>query len=127
MQNDQSGIVPPLPDYKLNARLNWFKGNQSASITSNYWSDVEVDARKVDRYNQGWILPRTIEGELRINAQYTHIFTDVFNSEFTVSAGVKNLTDRKPQRLPVMGGFESRLSTPWGRQFWVSVDWTPGG
>lgn len=125
-QNDQSGIAPPLPEYKLNGRLNWFRNNQSASITGTYWSDVDADGRTVDNFNQGWVMPDEISGELRINAQYSHVFNDFYNSEITVSAGVSNLTDRRPTRLPVMGGFESRLSTPWGRQFWVSLDWQPG-
>jgi iron complex outermembrane receptor protein len=127
VQNDQSGIAPPLPEYKANVRLNWFRGNQSASISANYWSDVDTDGRTVDRYSQGWVMPDKIDGELRINLQYAHVLNGYFNSEFTLAAGVTNLTNEKPTLLPVMGGFESRLSTPWHRQFWVSIDWTPGG
>ena len=60
------------------------------------------------------------------NAQYTYNTTDYFDSEIGISVGVSNLFDNVPQRLPVLGGFESRLHSPWGRQFWLSVDWMPG-
>jgi iron complex outermembrane recepter protein len=128
-QNDGSGIVPPLPEWKTNLRVNWFMGNHSASLSANYWSDVKWDGRVYDNYKDGWTAPpgNTIESETRVNVRYAFVFDDLFNSEITASAGVTNLFDRRPQRLPMIGGFESRLSTPWGRQFWVSVDWTPGG
>ncbi|NQV69284.1 MAG: TonB-dependent receptor [Pseudohongiella sp.] len=124
-QNADSGIVPPLPDFKTNVRLNWFMNNQSASLSANYWSDVDTDGPKYDNYGDGWVQPNTIDGEWRVNVQYAYIFSDFFDSEFTVSAGVTNLFDKRPQRLPITGGFETRLSTPWGRQAWLSVDWTP--
>jgi len=42
-----------------------------------------------------------------------------------LSLGVNNVFEERPQQLPILGGFESRLSTPWGRQFWASFEWTP--
>jgi outer membrane receptor protein involved in Fe transport len=124
-QNADSGVVPPLPELKTNFRLNWFMGPQSASISANSWSDIDTDGRGFDNYGDGWVLPDTIEGELRVNARYAYIFDDFFDSEVTLSVGVNNLNNRKPQRLPIIGGFESRLSTPWYRQYWVSLDWLP--
>ncbi|MCB1650025.1 MAG: hypothetical protein KDI25_10845, partial [Pseudomonadales bacterium] len=65
-------------------------------------------------------------GEFIVDARYAHIFDQYFDSEFTVSMGVSNVFDKRPQRLGIIGGAETRLSVPWGRQFWVSLDWTPG-
>lgn len=126
-QNDNSGIVPPLPEWKSNLRVNWFMGNHSASMSANYWSDVEWDGRVFDNYGDGWTAPpgNTIEAETRVNVRYTYAFTDILGTDLSASAGVTNLFDRRPQRLPMLGGFESRLSTPWGRQFWISLDWAP--
>jgi iron complex outermembrane receptor protein len=128
-QNANSGIVPPLPTFRANLRVNWFKGNQSASVSANYWHHVTTDGPLVDNYGDGWkdSVDRLIDSETVVNARYAYVFDDYFNSEFTVTGGITNLFDRRPQRLPIKGGFESRLSTPWGRQFYVSVDWTPGG
>tara|TARA_R100001377_G_scaffold71779_1_gene47470 strand:+ start:3509 stop:3703 length:195 start_codon:yes stop_codon:yes gene_type:complete len=64
---------------------------------------------------------------MRWDAPYAKVIDQYFDSSFTLSAGINNLFDLRPQRMPIQGGFETRLSTPWGRQFWVAVEWTPGG
>jgi len=130
-QNDSTDIVPPLPEFKASLRLSWYRGNHSAAITANYWHDVEFDAKVFDYYGDirpgGPIgTPRNIKGEHIVNARYGLILDQYFDSEFNVSVGVNNVFDKMPQRLGVLGGFETRLSTPWGRQFYVSLDWTPG-
>ncbi len=126
-QNANSGIAPPLPKTKANLRMNWFMGNHSASVSANYWSDVDFDDRVFDNYGDGWTAPPggIIEAETRVNMRYAYVFDDFFGSEITASVGINNVFDRGPQRLPILGGFESRLSTPWGRQYWVSLDWNP--
>ncbi|MDO9319223.1 MAG: TonB-dependent receptor [Gammaproteobacteria bacterium] len=128
MQNAQTGIVPPLPKLKGSLRLGWYMDNHSASISANYRHHVKFDDRVTDRYNDGWAKyeNRLIDSETITNAQYAYVFDDYFDSEITLSAGVANLFNTRPQRLPIIGGFASRLSTPWGRQVWVSVDWAPG-
>lgn len=128
MQNAQTGIVPPLPKLKANLRLNWFKDKHSASLSANYRHHVVFDDRVTDRYGDGWakLSNRLIDSETITNAQYAYVFDKYLKSEITLSAGISNLFDTRPQRLPIIGGFETRLSTPWGRQFWVSIDWQPG-
>jgi iron complex outermembrane receptor protein len=130
-QNGRTGIVPPLPEIKANARLNWFRGNQSASISANYFSSINFDDQVVDFYapvNGYSVLtpPNTIRSEYIVDLRYAQVFDQYFDSEFTVSAGVSNLFDKRPQRLAIIGGAETRLSVPWGRQFWLSLEWTPG-
>ncbi len=129
-QNGRTGIVPPLPELKANLKMNWFRGNQSASISANYWSSIDFDDQVVDFYpedgNNALNPPSTIRGEYIVDVRYAHIFDQFFDSEITVSGGISNLFDKRPQRLGIIGGAETRLSVPWGRQFWVSLDWTPG-
>lgn len=126
-QNANSGIAPPLPELKYNLRLNWFMNNHSASISTNYWDDVTFDDRVFDNYGDGWEAPagNVIHGESRTNVRYTYALEDFWESDFVLSLGVNNLFEERPQQLPILGGFESRLSTPWGRQFWASFEWTP--
>jgi hypothetical protein len=113
---------------KGSLRLGWYNGNHSAGVSANYRHSVLFDDRPVDRYNDGWIAmtDRTIEAETITSAQYAYVFDQYFDSEITLSAGVTNLFDIRPQRFAMIGGYESRLSTPWGRQVWVSLDWQPG-
>ena len=129
--NDGTDIVPPLPEVKANLRLSWYRGNQSASVSTSYWHDILFDAKTFDYYadiRPGGAIksPRKIRGEHITSARYGIILDQYFDSEFNVSFGVNNLFDKRPQRLGVLGGFETRLSVPWGRQFYVSLDWTPG-
>jgi len=128
-QNGRTGIVPPLPEVKANLRMNWFRDNQSASISANYWSSIEFDDQVVDFYPEDGDNtlnpPSTIRGEYIVDVRYAHIVSQFFDSEITLSAGVSNVFDKSPQRLAMIGGAETRLSVPWGRQYWVSLDWTP--
>ena len=124
-QNATTGIVPPLPKVKANLRLAWFLGQQSASVSANYTHHVTFDDQ-VNNLLTGYKADRLIESQTIVNAQYAYVFSDYFDSEITVSTGISNLFNQLPQRFPILGGFESRLQSPWGRQFWVSLDWQPG-
>lgn len=123
-QNARTGIVPPVPKLKGNLKLNWFRANHSASATYNYTHHVNFDDR-VNNLLTGTPGADNVRAWKVVNAQYSYVLDQYLDSEITLSAGVSNLFDRLPQRLPVLGGFESRLHTPWGRQFWASIDWRP--
>lgn len=126
-QNARTGIVAPVPELKSQVKLAWIRDSHSASFTYNWQDEVNFDDGV--RNTLTGVLPPA-DGKIRAwksaNAQYTYNTTDYFDSEIGISVGVSNLFDNVPQRLPVLGGFESRLHSPWGRQFWVSVDWMPG-
>ena len=128
-QNARTGIVPPLPELKSNLRVNWFRNNQSASVSANYWSSIKFDDQVVDFYpadgDPSLPAPDEVNAEVIVDARYAYVFEDFFDSQFTLSAGIANLFNRKPQRLGIIGGFETRLSTNFYRQYWVSIDWTP--
>ncbi|MDP1932870.1 MAG: TonB-dependent receptor [Gammaproteobacteria bacterium] len=121
-QNANTGIAPPLPKIKSNLRTNWFMGNHSASISANYQHHVVIDKVAVSIFD-GYKMDRQIDSQVIVNAQYAYVFDDFMGSELTLSGGISNLFDQKAQRLPVEGGFESRLHTPWNRGFWLSADW----
>lgn len=123
-QNGDSGIVPPLPKLKANLRLNWFKGAHSASMTANFQDRVSTDG-SFFAYTTGLKAPEFISSQTLFNTQYSYAFDNVYNSELILSLGVTNLFDKRAQPLPQLGGMETRLQTPFGRQFWLSLDWTP--
>ncbi len=129
-QNWGTGIVPPLPETKANVILSWFRGNQSASFSTSYWSSMNFDGFAIDYYGDirpdGPLkAPDTIRSERISNLRYGIQLDELYGQEVNVSVGINNMFDKRPQRLPVFGGFESRLTTPWGRQFYASIDWTP--
>lgn len=125
-QNARTGVVAPVPKLKSQLRTNWYLNNHSASLTYNYQDSVIFDD-SVNNVLTG--LQPPADGKIKswsiVNAQYTYTMTDYLDSEISVSVGVNNVFNRVPQLLPVLGGFESRLHSPWGRQFSLSVDWRP--
>jgi iron complex outermembrane recepter protein len=125
-QNARTGVVAPVPKLKTQLRTNWFLNNHSASLTYNYQDSVIFDDA-VNNVLTGLQPPANgkVNSWSIVNAQYTYTMTDYLDSEIGVSVGINNLFDRVPQLLPVLGGFESRLHSPWGRQFSLSVDWRP--
>ncbi len=128
-QNARTNIAPPLPETKLAFSTNWFRDNQSASMTVNWFSSIKHDAQVVDLFPYDGIFepPDEIDGQAIVDVRYAYLFEDLFGSEVTISAGVNNLFDEKPQLTGQIGGFESRLVNNWYRQFFVSFDIIPGG
>ncbi len=124
-QNANTAIVPPLPEYKGSFMLNWFRDKHSASLVSNFYDDIIWDNAMVDRYSLGLTAPAEIHGQDIWNVQYAYVFDQYLDSEIVVSAGLTNMFNQMPQRTPEQGGFESRLQDPFGRRYWVSIDWTP--
>lgn len=127
-QNARTGIVPPLPELKMQFRLNWSLNRHGVSALVNWQDSVTFDDR-VNNVLTGTPAPAdgTIDSMAYVNLNYQYRFRSFFDSEVAIRAGVNNLFDELPQLLPVLGGFESRLHTPWGRQFFVSADVTLGG
>ncbi len=128
-QNARTNIAPPLPETKLAFTTNWFSGNHSASLSANWFSSVEHDAQVVDLfpYDGIFVPPDQIDGQAYVDVRYAYLFEDFFGSNVTVSGGINNLFDEKPQLTGQIGGFESRLVNNWYRQFFLSVDIIPGG
>lgn len=122
-QNALTNIVPPIPEWKAQFRLNWMLNNHSASAVVNWSDSVKFDDR-VNNVLTGVQPPADgeIEGQAYVNANYQYMFNDLMGSQVAFRAGVNNLLDQQPQLLPVLGGFESRLHIPWGRQYFVSFD-----
>jgi len=127
-QNANTSIVPPLPESKGTFVLNWFLDKHSASLSSNFYSDVIWDNVLVDRYSQGFVAPSKIHGQDIWNVQYAYVMDQYLDSQITLSAGMTNMFNTMPQPTPELGvgaGFESRLQDPFGRRYWVSIDWSP--
>ncbi len=127
-QNANTSIVPPLPEYKGSFMLNWFRDKHSASLVGNFYDDMIWDNILVDNYSLGFTAPSEIHGQDIWNVQYAYVFDQYLDSEITLSAGLTNMFNTMPQQIPEVGvgaGFESRIQDPFGRRYWVSIDWTP--
>jgi outer membrane receptor for ferrienterochelin and colicin len=127
-QNARTGIVPPIPKMKMQFRLDWSLDKHSATALVN-WQDSVVFDDNVNNTLTGTPAPANgkIDDMTYVNLNYQYLFTSVLGGDISLRAGVNNVFDELPQLLPILGGFESRLHTPWGRQFFVSADFQFGG
>ncbi len=117
-RNADTALSPPLPELVANLRLGWLRGNHAASFLTKYTDEFSFDGTFSSAFT-----PRTIIPESYIaNASYTYFFDDLFNSSGNVTFAINNLFDWEPRRLPVQGGFESRLYDNFGRMLSLSVD-----
>jgi outer membrane receptor protein involved in Fe transport len=127
-QNEPTGLVPPLPNVKASTRLSWARGNHSANLSANFWSDVKADYIPVRDYlNIGMadLYKDEIPSETMINVRYAYDFDDLFGTETRLSFGINNLANKKPERLGGKAlGFAYRLSNVYYREFWASFDVT---
>lgn len=124
-QNWVTGIVPVIPEFKAQFRANWLYNNHSASAIVNWSDEVEFDAPVGTGNLLSGLEPPAdgiIEGQAYLNLNYQYRFDDLFGSQVGFRAGINNALDQQPQLLPILGGFESRVHIPWGRQYFVSFD-----
>jgi hypothetical protein len=117
-QNATTGFASPLAKYKGNLSLSWSRDNHSAAVTTRYINDMVYDESPI---TLGFVAPETIRAITKADARYSYRF-NAFGSDANITTGITNLFDREAQRLPQFGGLETRIDDPFGRQFYVSMD-----
>ncbi len=117
-RNADTALSPPLPELSATLRFGWLKGDHAASFLTKYTDEFTFDGTFAAAFT-----PRTVIPESYIaNASYTYFFDDLFDSSGNITIGVNNLFDWEPRRLPVQGGFESRVYDNFGRMLSISLD-----
>ena len=117
-RNADTAQSPPMPKLKASARLNWTQGNHTASVLTKYLHSVTFDGT----FASGSTPPTEIDASYIVNTSYSYYMDDLLGTATNFTFGVTNVFDWEPRRLPVQGGFESRLYDNFGRQFFASVD-----
>ncbi|MFT4813213.1 MAG: iron complex outermembrane receptor protein, partial [Paracoccaceae bacterium] len=117
-RNADTALAPPLPELVATLRASWNRNNHAASVLTKYTDSVTFDGV----FRTGANPPAVIPESYIVNANYIYSFNDVFGTSGAVSVNVNNLFDWEPKRLPVTGGFESRLYDNFGRMFAVTLD-----
>ncbi|MDH7944002.1 TonB-dependent receptor [Pseudohongiella sp. SYSU M77423] len=121
--NSDTAFAPPISKWKGNLGLNWFNDNHSVGITTRYLDSMIYDeTTSTLGYNLA-DYPE-IRAITKVDARYSYRFTvDRFlRADANLTLGISNLFDRMAQRLPQNGGMETRIDDPFGRQFYMSVD-----
>lgn len=128
-RNDDTDIVPPMPEFKHQGRVAWTFGNHLVALTAKGFSAVDFDGTVGPTFF-GTILPTPdeVEGQWKFDLRYGYSFHNLFSSPGTldIAAGANNVFNKQAQPLPVQGGFESRLHDPFGRMLYLELNYTPG-
>jgi len=124
-QNDLTGAVPPLPRWKANLSIGWSNGNHSANLTGHYVHDILFDANKLSYQAR---LPFSNYREVSVlrastifDASYNYTGIEAFGGDWSLTVGARNLFDRLPQKVPMLGGIEAVLHDPSGRMLYGRI------
>ncbi len=125
LQNYNTGAVPPMPEWKGNLNIGWVRGQHSANITARYIDDMVFDANP---FSFQRLLPFSnyratseLHASTIVDASYNFRQFEALGGEFDFTVGARNLFDRMPQKVPMLGGMESVLYDPTGRMVYARV------
>ncbi|XOV86424.1 MAG: TonB-dependent receptor domain-containing protein [Pseudomonadota bacterium] len=116
-RNDTVPEIPPIPEWKINGRLNWTMGNHSATLLARYVGKVYEDSG--DNRN-----PDFLPAETYFDATYTYNLTEIFGSdqrEAKLTIGGVNIFDTMPDPIYTFGAMETLLHDPRGALWYARV------
>jgi hypothetical protein len=119
LQNGNTNLAPPLPQWKHQLRTAWALGNHNAALTAKHQSGVKFDTLSIAT---GATRPDRISSYTTFDVRYGYDFQDLSFGNLSFAVGSSNVTNTKPDRLPIIAGFESRLGDPFGRQYYAEVN-----
>ncbi|MES3008669.1 MAG: TonB-dependent receptor [Pseudomonadota bacterium] len=126
-QNEPTGAVPPLPRWKGNLSVGWTAGQHSANMTVRYLHDMDFDANPFDYQARlpfsNFRNPTELHAFTTVDASYNFSQVEALGGEFSFTVGARNLFDRLPQKVPMLGGIESILYDPTGRMLYGRVSY----
>ena len=116
-QNENVAEVPPMPNWRVNGTINWFRGGHAGVLRVRRISEFEQDTAFFG--NQGDADPATY-----VDVQYGYQFTDLLGTgrEARLEVGIRNLMDYFPDPQFNLGGIESFLHDIRGRIWYGRVN-----
>jgi len=118
LQNGNTNLAPPLPQWKHQLRTAWALGNHTAAVTGKHQSGVKFDTLSIA---PGATRPDRISSYTTFDVRYGYDFRELAFGELSLAIGSSNVTNEKPDRLPIIAGFETRLGDPFGRQYYAEA------
>lgn len=125
-QNEQLIEVPPLPEFRLTGRVNWFMGNHAAMVRFRWMDEVELEFNSTGLQtlhglrNPGYT---TLDDITYVDINYKYTFPSLLGQrETTVEVGANNVTDEFPRPFFNLGGIETYLHDVRGRMWYLRVN-----
>lgn len=126
-QNFATGAAPALPEWKINLRLGWNRGNHSATATVHYIDEIEYDGNDfsfIARFdNITYRQVDTITRWVDLDLAYSYRNIEMFGGTASVTAGMRNATDRQAQKTTLFGGVIGELQDPLGRMVYARLSY----
>ena len=113
-QRNFTNFGSPAPDFRFNIGLGWENGVHSANAF----------LRHIGQYDDDQNGGATIEGDTRIDLQYSLALNELLNRDqlTSLTVGARNITGQRPPPVATNGGFDSRVHDPRGALFYVGLD-----
>ncbi|WP_339858482.1 TonB-dependent receptor domain-containing protein [Pseudohongiella acticola] len=124
-QNEAIAEVPPMPEFRVNATMNWNLGNHSALLRARWIDGFEYS------FNSGALLAGQIALNGRsaaasmtyIDANYAYTFDSLIGDRATrFEVGARNLGDRYPEPFFNLGGIETFVHDIRGRMMYIRIN-----
>lgn len=135
-QNEQVVEIPPMPEWRINASVNWFMGNHAAAIKLRWLDKVKL------QFNSGGLVEaatsplqglayfqKVINGDTNLEAMlytdinYKYTFPSLLgNRETTIEVGANNVFDEFPKPFFNLGGIETYLHDIRGRMMYIRIN-----
>jgi outer membrane receptor protein involved in Fe transport len=124
-QNSLTNAVPPMPYWKANVGLGWTLNDHSVNFTTRYIGEMDFNSNKFDfqarlpfsNYREVDVL----RASTIVDASYNYRGFETMGGEVSLTVGARNLFDRLPQKVPMLGGMESILYDPTGRMLYGRI------
>ena len=126
-QNFATGAAPAAPEWKANLRFGWTKGNHSATATVHYIDEIIYDGSDfsfIQRYaNTTYRKVDMITRWVDVDVAYSYRGLDLFGGDANLTIGMRNATDRQPQKTSLFGGVIGELQDALSRVVYARVSY----
>jgi hypothetical protein len=126
--NLQTATAPAIPDWKANLRIGWTMGSHAVTGTVRYVSAVDYDGTRytiIDSFANTNRVPTAdltqINAWTDVDLAYTYRGLELFDGEFGVTIGARNLFDKQAQYTDDFAGVMGELQDPMGRSLYARL------
>ncbi|WP_244612169.1 TonB-dependent receptor domain-containing protein [Iodidimonas gelatinilytica] len=114
-------VGDPTPRLRFNAGINYLNGPHNFYLVGRYIDDYDDD--QISPTGDGVEENGRVDSQFTVDMQYGVQLGDLvdFAENIGVTAGVINLTGKKPPLVNTNGGFDSRVHDPRGRVLYVRL------
>jgi iron complex outermembrane receptor protein len=117
-QNETIQEVPPVPEWRVNANVNWFRGGHSAMVRVRWIDEFFQDIEFFSSFN-----PPTIESMTYTDVNYAYTWDNLWGDRSTrIEIGARNVFDEFPEPIFNLGGIETFVHDIRGRMMYLRIN-----